>query len=389
MNRPGRPPHPECALGKTGRMAILESIPLKTMNPSLLPHRKFPVAALSAALISLIACGAGNGQTQEHPVVRWAGQAMGSPYTIQIVDAVMDEKQMLALKTEVEARIKEINNQISHYQPDSELSKFNHAPANTPFKVSPGFAKIVRFSIELNKQSEGAFDPTISPVINLWGFGEKTEQHAIPSDEALKEALTHTGFKHLSINDKDELVKDIPELSINLSSPAKGFVSDEIVSLLAGHGYKNVYVAMAGDVAVRGHNPKGGKWNLGIATPMEHWKENNPMATVVALSDQAISTSGDNQKFFTDSKGRRLGHIFDPKTGWPVQHNVASVSVVAPNSMTAGATATTLFVLGQEAGLKYIEAHPDSAALFIVREADGSFRQVPSSRFAALTGWKP
>ena len=105
----------------------------------------------------------------------------------------------------------------------------------------------------------------------------------------------------------------------------------------------------------------------------------------VALTDQAISTSGDNEKFFKDAQGRRLGHIFDPKTGWPVQHDVASVSVVGPDSMTAGATATTLFVLGQEAGLKYIEARPTMAALFIVRDAQDKFRQVPSSRFAEMT----
>lgn len=360
------------------------------MKPSHTPLRKNHIPNLAAALIALTAAGGGVVRAQEpHPVVRWAGQAMGSPYTVQIVDAKLDETQIQALRVEVETRIKQVNDQISHYQADSELSKFNRAPANSPVKISPGFAKVMRFSMDLNKRSEGAFDPTISPVINLWGFGEKTERHEIPTDDALKAALKLTGFQHISLNEKDELAKDIPELSINLSSPAKGFVTDEVVRLLQGHGYQNVYVAMAGDVCVRGHNPKGGKWVLGVAAPLDHWREDNPMAATVALSDLAISTSGANQKFFTDSKGRRLGHIFDPKTGWPVQHNLASVSVIAPDSMTAGATATTLFVMGLEPGLKFIESRPDSAALFIVRDGENQFHLVPSSRFSALTGWKP
>jgi len=113
------------------------------------------------------------------------------------------------------------------------------------------------------------------------------------------------------------------------------------------------------------------------------------MAAVAALSDQAISTSGDYHKFFFDAQGRRLSHIIDSRTGWPVQHNVGGVSVVAPDSMTADALGTTLFVLGVEDGIEFIEAYTNAAALFIVREAEGRFRQIPSSRFGALTGYRP
>ena len=340
---------------------------------------------LVTAVIAVMAAGSGTGSAEDHPVIRWGGQAMGSPYTIQVVDAKLDDLQMAAIKAEVEQRLKDLNHQISHYLPDSEVSKFNHGPANQPFKISPDLVRLMKFSLDLNRQSQGSWDPTLGPVISLWGFGEKTDKHTIPPEAELKAAMKLTGCQHLTLTDKNELSKDIPELSLNLSSSAKGFVTDEIVKLLGAHGLNNVYVAMAGDLAVRGHSPHGAKWQIGIALPMENWKEDNPMATAVALTDQAISTSGDNEKFFKDAQGRRLGHIFDPKTGWPVQHDVASVSVVGPDSMTAGATATTLFVLGQEAGLKYIEARPTMAALFIVRDAQDKFRQVPSSRFAEMT----
>jgi thiamine biosynthesis lipoprotein len=112
------------------------------------------------------------------------------------------------------------------------------------------------------------------------------------------------------------------------------------------------------------------------------------MAAVASLSNQALSTSGDYQKFFTDAQGRRLSHIIDPKTGWPVQHNVGGVTVVAPDSMTADALSTSLFVLGAEAGVKFIEAWTNAAALFILQESDGRYRQIPSSRFAAMTTGK-
>jgi len=344
-----------------------------------------PCHFVIGAVMAVMAAGSGLGSAEDHPVIRWAGQAMGSPYTVQIVDAKMDNLQVAGLKAEVEQRLKDLNQQISHYLSDSEISKFNHGPANQAFKLAPDLLRLMKFSLDLNRQSQGSWDPTLGPVISLWGFGEKTEKHAIPPEAELKAALKLTGCQHLKLTDSGELIKDIPELSLNLSSSAKGFVTDEIVKLLGTHGLTNVYVAMAGDLAVRGHSPRGVKWQVGIALPMENWKENNPMATAVSLTNQAISTSGDNEKFFKDAQGRRLGHIFDPKTGWPVQHDVASVSVVGPDSMTAGATATTLFVLGQEAGLKYIEARPTMAALFIVREGEDKFRQVPSSRFAEMT----
>jgi thiamine biosynthesis lipoprotein len=250
-----------------------------------------------------------------------------------------------------------------------------------PFKVSPEFARVVRFSLELNQRSRGAFDPTLAPVINLWGFGEKTDQRAVPPESALQAALKNTGCQHLSVTANDELVKDISDLTINLSAVAKGFGVDEMIAVLRRGGLTNIYASIAGEVMLLGQNSRGTKWQVGVSAPVEHWNEDDPMAAVVSLSNQALSTSGDYQKFFADSQGRRLSHIINPKTGWPVQHNVGGVSVMAPDSMTADALGTTLFVLGAEQGLKFIESYTNAAALFIMREADGQYRQIRSSRF--------
>jgi FAD:protein FMN transferase len=338
---------------------------------------------------ALLALWCGLGQAADLPVIAWQGRTMGSPYTVKVVGTNLTQAQTDALKAEVEDLLKEVNRQMSHYQRDSELSRFNRAPANTPFKVSPEFARVVRFSLELYRRSQGAFDPTLAPVINLWGFGEQTDQQAVPPDAELRAAMKATGCQHLSVTANNELVKDIPELTINLSAVAKGFGVDEMVRVLRGHGLTNIYAAIAGEVRVLGHNPRGTNWQVGITAPLAHWREDDPMAAVASLSDQALSTSGDYQKFFTDTQGRRLCHIIDPKTGWPVQHNVGGVSVVARDNMTADALATTLYVLGPEAGLRFVESWTNAAALFIVREPEGKFRSVASSRFASLTGYQP
>jgi thiamine biosynthesis lipoprotein len=334
------------------------------------------------ALNSRLAFGA------DAPVTVWQGQTMGSPYTVKIVGLALNDQATAAVQAEIEQTLREVNRQMSHYQPDSELSRFNRAPANQAFKVSPEFARVVRFTLEICRQTNGALDPTLAPVINLWGFGEQSTNRAVPSEADLQAALKKTGYRHLSVSPKNELIKDIPDLTINLSAVAKGFGVDEMTRVLQRRGYTNIYASIAGEVRLLGRNPRGTKWQIGISAPVSNWRENDPMVAVASLSDQAISTSGDYQKFFFDARGRRLCHIFDAATGWPVQHNVGGVSVIAEDNMTADALSTALFVLGPDAGLKFIETRTNAAALFIVREAEGKFRQIPSSRFEALTGYK-
>lgn len=323
------------------------------------------------------------------PVVAWQGRTMGSPYTVKIVDGKLDEAQVNALKAEVENTLKEVNRQMSNYQPDSELSRFNQAAARVPFKVSPAFARVTRFGLELSRLSDGAFDPTLGPLINLWGFGETPGQHKVPPPDQIRAAMARTGWRHLTITEAGELVKDLPDLALDLGAVAKGYGVDQMVGVLRGHGLQNIYASIAGEVRVHGHNPRGSKWVLGITVPVDQWRENDPMAAAVTISNQALSTSGDYQKFFMDDQGRRLCHIIDARTGTPVQHALAAVTVIAPDSMTADGLATTLFVLGPEAGMKLIDGRADAAALFIVREKDGKFSQSASAKFEALTGYKP
>jgi len=322
------------------------------------------------------------------PLVEWRGRTMGSDYTVKIIDGKLTEDQVAELKKEIDKALMEVNRQMSNYQPDSELSRFNRSPEKVPFKVSPDFAKVTRFALELSRQSDGAFDPTLGPLINLWGFGEKTGEHIVPDAITLRGTMAKVGWQHLTVNEKGELTKDLPELALDLGAVAKGFGVDRMTEVLHAHGLENLYTSIAGEVRVMGHNPRGTKWMLGVTVPSDHWRANNPMAAMISISNQALSTSGDYQKFFMDASGRRLCHIIDPRTGTPVQHNLASVTIVAPDSMTADGLSTSLFVLGMEAGLKRIETLDNAAALFILREKDGSFRQIQSSKFEKLTGYR-
>ena len=321
------------------------------------------------------------------PLVTWQGETMGSAYVVKIAGTNLAPAQIEALKSAVDQGLKEVNRQMSHYDPDSELSRFNRAPANSPCQASPEFARVLRLALDLNRRSGGAFDPTLGPVINLWGFGERGGQRRVPSDEALRAALAKTGCAHLRVTDDDELVKDIPGLQLNLSAIAKGFGSDAMARVLLGHGLTNFYVAISGETVTRGLNARGEPWRVGISAPVFEWRPGDPLAGVVPLSGLAISTSGDYQKYFTDAQGRRWSHLLDPKTGRPVQHALGSVSVVATNCTLSDALSTTLFVLGEVEGLKFIDRFPGAAALFVVRRADGTFTNLPSATFGAMTGY--
>jgi FAD:protein FMN transferase len=349
---------------------------------------RFPDLSLFTAF-ALALLGPVGAPAAELPLEAWEGQTMGSVYVVKLAGVTLAPARLDQVKAAVDNRLKEVNRQMSHYIPESQLSRFNRAPANTPLKISSDFASVLRQALELNRASKAAFDPTLGPVINLWGFGETTSFQKVPSETQIREALGKTGCAHLALNDQNELVKDLPGLSLNLGAIAKGFGVDQMAQVLRTEGFTNFYVAISGDVFASGLNARGIKWQVGISAPVPKWTPGDPLVAVLSISGLGVSTAGDYQKFFFDDQGHRLCHIFDARTGRPVQHNLGSVTVVAPDDTTADGLDTTLFVMGAEAGLKLIETRTNCAALFIVREADGTFRQILSSRFTALTGYKP
>lgn len=311
----------------------------------------------------------------------WTGETMGSLYIVRLADVHLSEVKLEVVQKEVDQQLEEVNRQMSNYKKDSELSRFNESPANVPFKISREFARMVRLSQQINRASDGVFDPTLGPLINLWGFGPTGQRTSAPAPALIEKTLKNTGIRHLGISDKDELIKNIPGLHLDLGGISKGFGVDEMARVLSKHGLTNFFVAISGEVYARGRGPTGVGWRIGIDEPIFGILPAEEVKVVVALKDCAISTSGNYRKFYRDEKGKVYCHIIDPRTGQTVMHDLGCVSVVAPTCTQADALATATYVLGPEKGLQFIDRQTNASAFFIVREPSGGFRRFASKRF--------
>ena len=318
------------------------------------------------------------------PLLTWEGRTMGTTYTVKIAGVARDDALAADLRAAVEARFDEINRQMSNYLPDSELSRFNCSPSLAPIRVSAEFAEVVRHALALSRDSGGAFDPTVGPLVNLWGFGPSGQRSEPPPDAEVEACRAKCGAGHLQVTIPNELQKDIPGLQLDLGGIAKGHGSDEAAKVLLERGYTNIFVAVCGEIVAFGSNPEGKPWQVGVERPIQDLPRGADYSAIVPLSGCALSTSGDTYNYFKDAEGTTYSHILDPATGRPIRHRLASVTVIGPNGRSADGIATTLYVMGPERGLEWIEARPEYAALFIVRTGEDEFKLVASSRFPAF-----
>jgi thiamine biosynthesis lipoprotein len=231
--------------------------------------------------------------------------------------------------------------------------------------------------MDIGVVTHGAFDVTVGPLVDAWGFGPDKRMVA-PSAEALAEILPIIGSDKIEISEAG-LTKAHPDLSIDLSAIAKGYAVDLIVDRLQGIGANNVLMEVGGEIVARGKSPSGHVWRLGIETPSATGRE---VFEVVGLSDEAMATSGDYRNFY-EVDGARVSHLIDPRTAQPIAHRLASVTVITERCSTADAWATALSVLGEDEGLKLAEAQ-GLKAYFIVRDADGTFSTRSTSTFQSL-----
>ena len=306
---------------------------------------------------------------------------MGTTYLVKIAGVAPDETLVADLRAAVEARFEEIMQQMSNYRPDSELSRFNASASTGPFPVSAGFARVVRQALDLSRDSAGAFDPTVGPVVDLWGFGAPGRRADLPTDTEVATARALCGATHLQITPDGALQKDLPGLRLDLGGIAKGYGADVAAQVLRDRGYSNIFVSVCGEIVAFGTNPDGQPWQVGVERPIQDLPRGADHIAIVPLSGRALSTSGDTYNYFRDENGNSYAHILDPTTGRPVRNTLASVTVIGPCGLVADGLATTLYVMGPERGLAWIEGRPDCAALFIVRTGPDEFKLVPSARF--------
>jgi FAD:protein FMN transferase len=302
------------------------------------------------------------------------GQTMGTTFTVKVVAELTGEQQQ-ALSGTVSAVLATVDAQMSTWRPDSELSVFNASPSTEPTPVSAGTMAVMRRAAAVWRQSSGAFDPTVGPLVQRWGFGSDGRSETPPTDAELSEMLGQVGFEKLSlVETPPSLTKALPGLQVDLSAVAKGWGVDQVFEAVGALGYPDRLVEIGGEVRVQGTNPSGVPWRVAVETPDS---QPRTLQRVLALHNEAMATSGDYRNY-VERDGVRISHTIDPRTGRPITHRLASVSVLHEECALADAWATALNVLGPEEGPRVAEA-AGLAAYFLVREDAGLVREDPGA----------
>lgn len=331
-------------------------------------HRRPPAAAAREAL-------------------RMDGFTMGTTWSVRIADPQVRPADLPGLRAAVEAALAEVNRQMSTYDPASEITRFNDSPAGAAVEISADFARVLRFALELAEQSGGAFDPTVGPLVELWGFGRKPRGQEPPAEEEITAAREAVGREKVFFQEDGRLVKTHDGVRLDLNAVAKGYGVDAAARALSECGVKDFFVEVGGEVVARGERPGGGPWRIGVDRPRPDSAPGEVIERVLHIRDAAVATSGDYRNYRRDEKsGEVYAHIFDPRTGRPVRRMAGSVTVIADECLKADGLATALYVLGPEEGLDWLaRTYPEADALFIVRHPDGALEQRASARFDERT----
>jgi FAD:protein FMN transferase len=310
------------------------------------------------------------------PLLTFNGQTMGTWYTIKIC-AQTTEQDREYIYYNIDMALKEVNRSLNPFDPESEISGFNAYRGEDPYPVSSMFCEVAGTAQKVYHASQGAFDPTVGELVTLWGFG-KSDSINIPSKTDIGNALKHVGMNKVRILE-NMLIKDDPEVKLDFSAIAKGYGVDVLAQRLYGLGYENLLVEIGGEVRTYGSR-NGKPWRIGIAAPNELHDADQQNVSVINIRDMACATSGDYRQYY-EINGKRYSHLIDPKTGYPINHELTSVTVTAESCMLADALATAVIVMGKKKGMELIESMENVEALFIYRDRDGNFRSHISSNW--------
>jgi thiamine biosynthesis lipoprotein len=274
-------------------------------------------------------------------------------------------------------RIRELDDTLSDYKPDSELSEITGRAVQRPARISDDLLTVLSAAQALAEETNGAFDVTEGPVVRLWRDARKTGR--VPDAEALAEARARSGFRHLHLDARDRTVKfDIPGMALDVGAIGKGYAASEALEVITGHGIRSALVAVSGDLAFSGAPPGQRGWRIQIHSEDARLPG---VPSTLELTNAAVSTSGASEQHL-DANGRRYSHVIDPASGMGLVNDI-TVTVVAPDGLEADGLDTAASVLGAERGLALVEAHRDTAAL-ILQRSNGRVTASASSRFRRL-----
>lgn len=296
---------------------------------------------------------------------------MGTTYNIKI--NVPQSHDMAGVQARIDRRLEQLNQSMSTYRKESEISRFNRlTDTGQPFAVSADFLKVMIAADAIHGLTNGAWDATVHPLVNLWGFGRSGSIVTVPSQAAIKNALKKVGFNHVEVSAQGYLIKRRRQVTVDLGSIAKGYGVDMVAQLIKDLGYRNYLVEIGGEVLASGRRVDGNHWKVGINQPSKEAAATE-VYKALNLEDRAMATSGVYRNY-VEIDGHTYSHIIDPRTGYPVTNGVVSVSVIAPNCTLADGLATALMVMGPSEGIDLLNGLKKVEGLIIVRDSDGTLQ---------------
>lgn len=334
---------------------------------------RFPLAFFIAVLICFNTDGLwASNRDREYTL---SGKTMGTFYSVKFITS--ETVSVSNWNKRVEMQLKHINKKMSMFDPKSELSLFNRHDIKQPIHISKDFLSILLTGKKMFKITDGAWDGTVKPLVDLWGFGTSKNGNRIPGKTEILKALSNTGYDHIVIQPPNTVLKD-RNVTLDLGSIAKGYGVDKIAGIFLSSGIRNVLVEIGGELYAYGKNKKGSPWSIGINQPDKNYA-NQSLHTILRLKNKAIATSGDYRNFFKKN-GRTYSHVINPQTGTPVKTSIVSASVVADNCTFADGLATALMVMPLKKGLALIDSLENTECLIITQEK-GQFENHFSKNF--------
>lgn len=307
---------------------------------------------------------------------------MGTTFTVTVVGEPLSVETAEHLRGAIDARLTSLNAMMSTYDPKSELSRFNALTSSEWFQVSRDTVTVFLRAREISEATDGAFDVTVGPLVDAWGFGPAGPSPIPPSDAEIERLLASVDFTQVEIDEAVPAIRKTgADVRSDLSAVAKGYAVDRLADLLDAEGHDSYLIEIGGEIRTRGHRADGQSWRVGIERPSDG---PSSLQRVIELGDAALATSGDYRNYI-ERDGVRLSHTIDPRTGRPVTHALASVSVIDSLCVRADALATALEVLGPDDAYA-LAVERGWAALLIIREDAGTYRERLTPAFSARVG---
>jgi thiamine biosynthesis lipoprotein len=302
-----------------------------------------------------------NGMQEEVPFRTEEGNIFGTVYHIKY-------QYQESLHDSIIARLKAIDNSLSMFNPTSTVSFINRGE---DMKADSLITCVWNMSRSISQETNGAFDPTVAPLVNVWGFGFKKRQ--LPDKDLIDSLLDLVGWQRISIHN-GQFYKEDPRIVLDFSAVAKGFGVDHVATLFRNLGIENFMVEIGGEIVAQGSNPKGEAWRIGINKPDDDTTcTNNELQEVIEVHNGALATSGNYRNFYLQN-GRKIAHTIDPKTGYPAQQSILSSTVKAPSCAMADGYATAFMVMGMKRSQDFLKEHPQLQAYFIYADENGQYQ---------------